>query len=314
MDRTGLRKVEIVGQQVWLNGKPVEICGVNRHEEHPDWGFAFPEGLMKRDIDIIRRMNANAIRGSHYPNSRVFVDLLDANGLLFWSEIPIWGCGFEPETLANPVVLERGLDMHREMVRHYYNHPSIIIWGMHNEIPSQTQPAWEMSRLYYSFLKENGGNRIVTYASNHAENDMCMEFCDLICINQYDGWYGGSIQSWGDFLERFRERRKQLGIEHKPVIMSEFGAAAVYGHHTFDDLKWTEEYQADLLTHCLNTFHDDPMVAGSFVWQFSDIRTCAEMGLNRARSFNNKGLVNEYRRPKQAYHAVRKAYESFIRK
>jgi len=312
MDRTGFRKVEVADQKILLNGKPVELRGINRHEEHPDWGMAFPQGLMKRDIDIVVNMGCNSIRGSHYPNAQAFVDMLDARGISFWSEIPIWGSGFSEEALANPTILARGLEMHREMVKYYYNHPGILIWGMHNEIPSDTQAGYEMSKLYYEFLKENGGNRIVTFASHRPWTDISMEFCDVICINRYTGWYYNKWDEWKEFeVDRFRQRRAELGMEHKPVIYSEFGCAAVYGHHTFDDLKWTEEYQAKLLSNCLNLFHEDPMVVGSYVWQFADIRTSEEMGLNRARSFNNKGVVNEYRRPKAAYFAVRDCYKQF---
>jgi beta-glucuronidase len=88
--------------------------------------------------------------------------MLDEMGVLFWSEIPIWGGGFSEAAIADPVVIKRGADMHREMVKHYYNHPSIIIWGMHNEILTETEAGKNMSREYYTLLKEIGGNRIVT--------------------------------------------------------------------------------------------------------------------------------------------------------
>ena len=310
-DRTGFRKVEIVGQQVVLNGKPVELRGVNRHEEHPDWGMAFPQGLMKRDLDIIVNMNCNTVRGSHYPNSKVFVDMLDSRGITFWSEIPIWGCGFSEEALADPIVVQRGLEMHREMVKYYYNHPCIILWGMHNEIKVATQPAYDMSKLYYEYLKENGGNRLVTFATHQPLLAICLEFCDIISINRYVGWYYGKRDEWAQEVEDFRIRREELGLTDKPVLYSEFGSAAIYGHHTFDDLKWTEEYQAKLISDCLHLFHKDPMVAGFYFWQFCDIRTCAEATINRARHYNNKGVLNEYRRPKLAYYAVREAYRAF---
>lgn len=315
LDRVGFRSVEVKPEGVCINGRRVELLGVNRHEEHPDWGFAFPVGLMKRDLDIVRDMGCNTLRGSHYPNSRVFMDMLDERGMLFWSEIPIWGCGFSQEALGDPVVVERGLAMHREMVKHYYNHPSIIIWGMHNEIRSDTPEALEMSRIYYDYLKTNGGNRIVTYASNRPMDDICMKYADLICLNVYHGWYGGGEkESWDGFVEDFRSRRKALGLEHVPVVMSEFGAAGLYGHHTFDNIPWTEEYQAELIAYCLELFHRDPMMCGTYVWQFCDIRTCRRQGLDRARGFNNKGLVNEYRKPKAAYHAVRRLYREFAKK
>ena len=313
-DRTGFRLVEVKDERVCINGRPVELRGVNRHEEHPDWGFAFPPKLMKKDLDIIEDMGCNTVRGSHYPNSQVFVDMLDDRGLLFWSEIPIWGCGFSQEALGDPVVLERGLEMHREMLKYYYNHPSIIIWGMHNEILTNTPEGVEMSRQYYGFLKEQGGNRLVTYASHKPLEDNCFDYCDLMCLNMYFGWYSGTVESWDRFMEQFRDLREALGMTHKPVIISEFGAAALYGQHTFDDIPWTEEYQERLIAHCLELFHEDPMVGGFYVWQFSDIRTCAQMGLNRARGFNNKGLVNEYRKPKSAYFAVKRLYHDFAKK
>jgi beta-glucuronidase len=312
MDRTGLRSIEVKGMQLLLNGKPFEVRGVNRHEENTDFGFAFPVALMKRDIDIIRNMNANAIRGSHYPNARVFVDMLDECGMTFWSEIPMWGNGYTQEMLADPILIRRAMEMHREMVRAYYNHPSIIIWGMFNENPSQFPEVRTLAEQIYPYLKENGGNRLVTYACNRYDTCLCLDLCDVICINNYVGWYGAKRSAWQEnTLSKLRQHMENMNIAPKPIIMSEFGAAAIYGHHTFDDLKWTEEYQATLLTEALQIFRDDPWIVGYYIWQFCDIRTCSQNGLNRARHYNNKGILNEYRRPKQAYFAVRDLYKKF---
>ncbi len=312
IDKVGFRKIAVEDGKIKLNGKELEICGVNRHEEHPDWGFAFPQGLMKKDLDIaIDDLGCNALRGSHYPNSQEFVDMLDARGILFWSEIPIWGHGFTQAQLGDPSVVERGLEMHREMVKYYYNHPSIIIWGMHNEILSSVEEARAMTEKYYNFLKANGGNRIVTYATDKPREDICFEYCDFISINQYYGWYGGGFSDWDKFISDFRVRREALGYSHKPIIMSEFGGAALYGYHTFDNVQWTEEYQANMLEYAIERFHKDDMFAGFFVWQFCDMRTCIEMTLNRARGFNNKGILNEYRKPKAAYFKIRELYHKY---
>lgn len=306
-DRVGFRHVEVKECKVYLNGKEISFLGVNRHEENTDFGMAFPPALMKRDIDIITGANCNAIRGSHYPNNPIFLDMLDERGVMFWSEIPMWGVGFSTETLGNPEVVARGLAMHKEMVKEYYNHPSIVIWGMHNEINSDTEEAYALTKIYYEYLKADGGNRIVTFASHMPLRDICFEFCDLICINSYFGWYNLNV-TWEEFLAEVDERRIKLGFADKPVIISEFGAAAIFGHHTFDNLLWTEEYQAKLLSDCITLFHSKDYMCGSFIWQYSDIRTSKELGLNRARSYNNKGIVNEYRRPKLAYGAVREVY------
>ena len=310
-DRGGFRLVSVEDGAIKLNGKPVELLGVNRHEENTEFGMAFPPALMRRDIDIISDMGCNTVRGSHYPNNPIFVDMLDERGIMFWSEIPMWGGGFSEECLADPITIARGEAMHRDMVKYYYNHPSIIIWGMHNEIKSDTKAGYDISKIYYDLLKSIGGNRIVSYATNHAMTDISLEFCDVICINQYNGWYHGPLETWADFLDKFRARREALGISHKPVIMSEFGAASVWGHHSFDDVRWSEEYHANLIRHCLTLYHNDPMVVGSYIWQFADIRTCLEVGLTRARCYNNKGLVNEHRNPKAAYFAAKELYHKF---
>ncbi len=314
IDRVGFRKVEVKDGKVLLNGRSIEFRGVNRHEEHPEFGFAFPPSLMRRDLELALEMGCNAIRGSHYPNSKEFVDLLDEMGVMFWSEIPIWGCGFSDEALADKVVVARGLEMHREMLKYYYNHPCIVMWGMHNEIHLYHEAAYKMSELYYGFLKENGGNRLVVYACNYPKEDICLEFCDLACLNMYFGWYYGyEDDAWEKFIEEFSARLDLLGMGDKPMVMSEFGCAAMAGYHDDDSILWSEENQAKQLSHCVRLFHEHPKVSGSFIWQFCDIRTSRQTGLNRARGFNNKGIVNEYRKPKLAYYAVKQEYCAFAK-
>ena len=309
IDRVGFRRIEVKDGEILLNGKPVTFRGVNRHEEHPDWGFAFPAKLMKRDLDLIEEMNCNSIRGSHYPNSRIFLDMLDERGVMFWSEIPIWGVGFGEKALSSPKVVERGLEMHREMTKQYYNHPSIVIYGMHNEIRTELPCAYEMSQKYAELLRAEGGNRLITHASSHPFEDSSMEFDDVICINAYKGWYGGRLSDWDTFVEKFDDHRGQMGLSDKPVIMSEFGAAALSGYHShFDTVRWSEEYQSELLEYAINLFDRTDYMRGTFVWQFCNIRTSPSMDINRARYFNNKGIVDEYRNPKAAYFKVREIY------
>ncbi len=311
VDRIGLRRIEVKDKKILLNNREIELMGVNRHEEHPEHGFAFPRDLMARDITLIEEMNCNFVRGSHYTNSQSFVDMLDERGLLFWSEIPIWGCGFSRETLGREKVVGRGLDMHREMLKYYYNHPSIVMWGMHNEILTDTPEGYEMSKKYYGYLKENGGNRLVVYASYLPETDISLEFTDVICLNLYYGWYNGELEYWQEALDKFTVRQESLGLADKPVVMSEFGAAALYGCHDDDNFLWTEEYQAKLIKHCLELFHSYPTIVGELIWHFADARTSKQAGISRARRFNNKGLLSEYRKPKLAYFAAQKCFAEF---
>ena len=319
IDKVGFRKIEAKDNNILLNNRSIELNGVNRHEEHPDWGFAFPAKLMKKDLDLISDMGCNTVRGSHYPNSKIFVDMLDERGILFWSEIPMWGCGFGWELLADPVIIDRGLTMHKEMTKQYYNHPSIIIWGMHNEIDTTKETSLVITKPFYEHLREHGGNRLITHASNHPWDDLCMGYDDIVCINYYYGWYNyrdstGKITDWDVFVDKFEVRLKEQGWFGKPVIMSEFGAAALAGFHSpFDSVRWSEEYQRDLIGHCLELFHKTKYMRGTYVWQFANIRTSPSMDINRVRYFNNKGIVDEYRNPKLSYFKIKELYERFAK-
>ena len=312
IDRIGFRKVEVKDNNILLNGKSIELLGVNRHEEHPDWGFAFPSKLMKKDLDLILEMNCNTIRGSHYPNSKIFVDMLDEKGILFWSEIPMWGVGFSWESLEDPIIINRGLTMHKEMTKQYYNHPSIIIWGMHNEIDTTKETSLAITKPFYEHLRKHGGNRLITHASNHPLYDLCMDYDDIICLNVYYGWYKGSLDVWDKFVVDLKNRLVEKNWFGKPVIMSEFGAAALAGFHShFDTVRWSEEYQRDLLEYTIELFHKTDYMRGTYVWQFCNIRTSPEMDINRVRYFNNKGIIDEYRNPKAAFFKVKELYGKY---
>ena len=289
-----------------LNNKEITLKGINRHEDHPDWGFAMPLNLMKKDLDIIKNLGCNAIRGSHYPNAPIFLDLLDQEGILFWEEIPMWG--FPEHALQDPLTLERGLSMHELMIKRDYHHPSIIIWGLHNEVDTRTQAAYKVTKAFAEKIRSLDTTRPITYATMHPLEDICLSLVDLISINKYFGWYHDRIEQWQNFLHQFKVKMKTEGLTGKPIIISEFGAGALYGENTFEQQKWSENFQDAYLDYTLNLFLNDPDIIGTYIWQYCDIRSAKELEMNRPRSFNNKGIVNEYRKPKQAYWTVQKLY------
>ena len=188
-DRIGFRTIEAKDKKIYLNGKPIKLKGINRHNECPEFGFSMPFALMKRDVDIIRDMNCNIIRGSHYPNPEILLDYFDETGMLFWEEIPMWG--FPQKALGAPETMNRGLMMHQEMVDRDYHHPSIIIWGLHNEIDSFTDEAYEITKAFSLLLRKNDSSRLITYATDKPDRDICFDFADVISLNIYPGWYGG---------------------------------------------------------------------------------------------------------------------------
>lgn len=307
VDRIGFRKIEIQGKKILINGKSFKIKGVNRHEEHPDWGFSMPLSIMQRDMDILKNLNVNMIRGSHYPNSKYFLDMCDEEGILFWSEIPMWGFG--EESIKRPLVLERGVKMHEEMIEQYFNHPSIAIWGLHNEIATDTQAGYNITKTFAEKVRSMDNSRLITYATNRILKDECLDLIDFISVNQYVGWYEGDICDWSDFLVQMKAYLKEKGVDYKPILMSEFGVGTIFGHKNFEELRWSEDYQVNFYNHTINMFLRDESICGVLLWQYCDIRSNAKWSLLRARSFNNKGLVNEYRHPKLAYYKVKELFE-----
>ncbi len=304
VDNIGFRKIEVRGKEIYLNGKKIKFKGVNRHEEHPDWGFAVPANITKRDVEIVKELNCNIIRGSHYPQSKTLLDYLDREGILFWSEIPMWG--YTPKALADPLTLERGINMHSEMIEQYYHHPSIVIWGLHNEIYTESPEAYKITKAFSEFVRSNDNTRLVTYATCRFDNDICLEFVDFVALNYYMGWYTGSIDDWDDFIKGVRAKMIEKGIGDKPVVMSEFGCAAITGFDDFGHNKWTMQYQSDFVEKVIRLAFEEEGFCGTFVWQFADI--VSDVNINRARGFNNKGLLSEYRRPKTSYFTVKKLY------
>ena len=320
-DRIGFREFRTEGRQLMLNGRPVEMRGINRHEEHPAHGFAVPPDLIKRDLDIVRNLGCNVLRGSHYPNSKVTLDLLDEMGMMFWEEIPMWG--FKARNLASETVMARAAKMHEEMITRDYNRPSIVIWGLENEAETNTDEAFGIMRLMHDTVRRLDPKRPITFTSNRPHTELCYEFADIISVNLYPAWYGslysdikGSYDSWPAMVERIAARMEEFGAGDKPLMLTEFGGGAIAGCvDPFIDVRWTEPNQVKIVDGALRHLIADKRVVGTFVWQYADCRSAAEAGMsiNRPRGFNNKGILDEHRVPKQAFYAVRDRYTALSR-
>ena len=310
IERIGFREIKTRGRDILLNGKKIKLLGVNRHEEHPDFGFSMPFGLIKRDIDIALDMNCNAIRTSHYPNSQLTADYCDEVGMLFWSEVPLWNRTVE--AIANPTLISRALNMEREMIEENYHHPSIIFFCVHNECATDTEEGYRLTEEMIRLAKELDSSSLVTYASNKVKSDerreRCYALADVVSVNHYVGWYFDvANEDWNEFVKRYEEVLSSLDSSDKPFIMSEFGFAALMGVNSFDYTRYGEDYQADALEFSLGQILNNDRLSGGYIWQMCDIRS--EQGdIARPRGFNNKGILDEYRRPKRAYRVVRRIY------
>jgi beta-glucuronidase len=306
--RFGLREIRTRGPEILLNGQPIWIRGVNRHEDHPDWGFALPPKLMQKDIDIIQDLNCNAIRGSHYPNHPTFLDLCDEAGLLFFAEVPGWQ--YSARQIATSPTKEKLQQTLREMIDQQFNHPCIFIWSMHNECQTnvEQEDGVDLSAAMAELIglaRELDETRLITYASHHYWYDKHLALADTLCLNEYIGWYVQELDG-ADFVEYLR---RMAGLyPDKPILITEFGAGAIPGYHSMAALKWSEEYQAQHLERSIETMLGNDHVAGCFIWQYCDILSHPARALGRPRSLNNKGIVDEYRRPKLSYGTVKELF------
>lgn len=304
IDRIGFREIKVSGKKLLLNGRPIRLRGYNRHEDHPHFGCALPVEAMAHDLEILRDLGCNFVRTSHYPNDRRFLDLCDELGIYIWEESHARQVDFK-----HPRFRRQMADVTAEMVDWHRNHPCIILWGCLNECDAKTPAGRSEYERVLKLLKKLDPSRPVTFASNHRELDICLGLVDIVSWNLYDAWYRGGVDGVEPELKRLLKwlhSPKSRGGSGKPVIMSEFGGGAIYGYRNPNHAKWTEEYLSEVLDESLRVYLNHPDVIGAAIWQFCDIRVTPNYWKGRPRTMNNKGTVDEYRRRKFCYEAVKR--------
>lgn len=307
VDRIGFREVRVQGRKLLLNGKPLRLRGYNRHEDHPLFGNALPLEAMVADLEIMRDLGCNFVRTCHYPNDLRFLDLCDEMGFYVWEESHARTVDF-----SHPRYREQITDSTNEMLEWHYNRPSIVMWGCLNECASHTASGKKEHAHVLKLLKKGDPSRPITFASNHHTEDLCLGLVDIVSWNRYDAWYSGEPEDIAPHLEEMLEwlhSPKSKGGNGKPVIMSEFGAGGIYGCRQACRAKWSEEYQDEVLDESLRVYLNHKDVVGAAIWQFCDVRITRGWWKQRPRTMNNKGTVDEYRRPKMCYETVKRRME-----
>lgn len=308
----GMRTIKATDGQLLLNGKPLKLIGYNRHDSHPDFGYAVPEVLVKRDLELIKQQGCNFVRGSHYPQSEYVLKWCDRLGLLLWEESIGWGNSVN--YLKNEDFRRRQLEQTRRMVRRSINHPCIVLQGFMNELASDQLEAKTLVAELATAIRQEDGSRPVTYASNLPMTDICLDEIDVISFNLYPGWYINDnmtdIQQFDTegFEKALLAYEKVISTPdriNKPYIISEVGAAALPGNH--GDVRWSEEYQSELAEAVFRHVLNSNRCNGVSLWIFCDTRSYNDYNAPaRPRGFNNKGVLDEYRRPKMAWNLITK--------
>ncbi len=297
--KVGFRKVEIKNGQLCINGKPILIKGVNRHEISPDGGYVVTPELMEEDIRLMKMHNINAVRTSHYPNNPLWYDLCDqygiyvideanieCHGLLKYDNTKGYGYWGVSQVASNSEWMPSILERVEHMLNRDRNHPSVIIWSLGNE-----SGGGDNFRVASNFLKERDPSRFVQYEGAYLD-----DYTDIVCPMYY------SYEQMESFLKK---------NDSRPLIQCE------YAHAMGNSLGGFKEYWELIRRY--------PNLQGGFIWDFVDqsIHWKNKKGIDiyayggdfntydaSDNNFLDNGLVNPDRIPNPHFKEVGYHYQS----
>lgn len=276
----------------FLNGKHLPLQGVCRHQDRSEVGNALRPQHHEEDVALMLEMGVNAVRLAHYPQATYFYDLMDKNGIIVWAEIPFVGPGgYNDKGFVDlPAFRANGKEQLKELIRQHYNHPSICVWGLFNELTELGDNPVEYIKKLNVLAHQEDTTRPTTSASNQMGD---LNFItDAIAWNRYDGWYGGTPADLGKWLDRMYKDHPEICI-----AISEYGAGASI-YHQQDSLVKTvptswwhpENWQTYYHIENWKTISSRPYVWGSFVWNMFDFGAAHRTEGDRP-GINDKGLV-----------------------
>lgn len=306
----GFREIRAEACQILLNGEPLQLRGISRHEAHPHFGNAGIDQVAFQDLSLLKRAGANLVRLAHYPNDPRVMDMADRLGILVFADLPtIW---LGEEQMADLEMLARCKATFDSFWRRDRHHPSLFLWGLMSECATETEVGERFFAELASHVRMRDPGRLITQASETPDGDRCFQYADVLGLNYFLGWYVDAPTSqYGEALDALHEK-----FPDKPILLSSHGADAIAGFRSLQETKWSEEAQAAYHSGVLAEVRRRPFVAGQSIWVLSDYqgpawRTARFNPLNRPKEQNNKGLLDEYRRPKLAYDTVRSLYRAW---
>ena len=272
----------------FLNGQHYDLHGVDMHQDWLNCGWALTNAQRESNFAFIKEIGATAIRLSHYEHNDQTYQLGDQNGVILWSEVP----NIDGIT-ASSAYTNNTLQQLREMIRQRLNHPSIVCWGMYNEITTDGGNPAPLIALEVQLANQEDPTRQTTAAANSSDDDPTTLYTSLICFNHYDGWYSGVMADFPPWADNFHAT-----YPTRKVGVSEYGCGASIYQHSENPVSepanagpyHPEEYQ--------NLFHEfywqaikaRPFLWGTFIWNMFDFASDGrDEGDTPGR--NDKGLV-----------------------
>ncbi len=285
-----------------LNGEEYPLRGVSRHQDRWGKGNALSPEDHKEDIELIYEMGATTIRLAHYQHDQYFYDLCDEYGLVIWAEIPYI-------SKHMPTGRENTISQMKELITQNYNHASIVVWGLSNEIGigGSDDDLLENHRILNDMCHEMDKTRLTTIAavSMCKMDDPYLQIPDVVSYNHYFGWYGGETDMNGPWFDKFHKTHPNI-----PIGCSEYGCEAL-NWHTSEPRQgdYTEEYQAYYHEELIKQFFSRKYMWATHVWNMFDFGADArnEGGENGQ---NHKGLVTIDRKYKKDSFYAYKAWLS----
>ena len=302
--RFGCRSFEIDPERGFiLNGEEYPLRGVSRHQDRLGLGNALLPEHHREDMDLICEVGATTIRLAHYQHDQYFYDLCDERGMIIWAEIPYI-------SQHMPGGRENTVSQMKELILQNYNHPSIVVWGLSNEITMNG--AADKDLLENHYILNNLAHKLdKTRLTTMAVLSMCsmdedyVHIPDTVSYNHYFGWYGGDTSMNGPWFDKFHEKYPDM-----PIGCSEYGCEAL-NWHTSDPKQgdYTEEYQAYYHEELIRQLFSRKYLWATHVWNMFDFGADAraEGGENGQ---NHKGLVTMDRKYKKDSFYAYKAWLS----
>ena len=295
----GLRTVAIDKEKGFLlNGEPYALHGVNRHQERTGKGWALSEADHDEDHALIREMGANTIRLAHYQQAEYFHRLNDGHGIISWEEIPLVDA-----VSASPEFLANARQQLQEMIYQNYNHPSVAMWGLFNELDCgamKTAPAVPIVENLQKLAKQIDPTRPTVAASFRQDAGAKHKIPEAAAWNIYPGWYKSSPDEAAGWIESYR---KQMGAR---IGISEYGAGANPSQFAEGDLVrpvhngpfHPQEWQNHFHERLWAQLKENPNLWGTWIWAMFDFAV-DKRNEGGFPGLNDKGVVTRDRKTKK---------------
>ena len=282
-----------------LNGEEYPLRGVARHQDRLGLGNALLPEHHAEDVDLIMEVGATTIRLAHYQHNQYFYDLCDEKGLVLWAEIPYI-------TTHLPNGKENTMQQMKELIIQNYNHPSIAVWGLSNEIDATSvndADIIENHRMLNDLVHEMDKTRLTTMAavSPCPTDHPYISIPDTVSYNHYFGWYGGTIETYGPWFDKFHAEHP-----NQPIGISEYGCEALWWHNSNPEAgDYSEEYQAVYHESLIKQLFSRKYLWATHCWNMFDFAADARDEGGEAGQ-NHKGLVTFDRKyKKDAFYAYK---------